>query len=65
MTTQAQASAIALLKTYNKKTKVADLYNDDDDFSSALTCLIPNFEYPNFSYLTIGEVLSRTAQTLV
>lgn len=64
MTTQAQTSAIVLLNTYNKKTKIADLYNDDDDFSSALTCLIPDFEYPNFSYLTIGEVLSRIEKTI-
>jgi hypothetical protein len=64
MTTQAQTSAIVLLNTYNKKTKIADLYNDDDHFSSALTCLIPDFEYPNFSYLTIGEVLSRIEKTI-
>lgn len=64
MTTQAQTSAIVLLNTYNKKTKIADLYDDDDDFSSALTCLIPDFEYPNFSYLTIGEVLSRIEKTI-
>jgi len=64
MTTQAKTKAITLLKTYNKKTKVSDLYNDDDDFSSALTCLIPDFEYPNFSYLTIGEVLTRIEKSI-
>lgn len=53
------ASAYKVLATYPGTEKVADVYDTDDEFSSALTTLIPNFEYPNFSFLTIKEVKSK------
>lgn len=40
-----------------KRTKVADIYENDDTFGAALRILFPNFEYPNFSYKTVSDVL--------
>ena len=39
--------------------KVADLYDDDEMLREALSTLFPDFEYPDFSYMTIDQVLVR------
>lgn len=39
--------------------KVSDLYDDDEMLQSALCTLFPDFEYPDFSHLTIREVIKR------
>lgn len=60
------AEAAGLLKEFAKQTldfyspdpKVSELYDEDDDFASALNDLIgPDFEYPDWSHKTVGEVL--------
>jgi hypothetical protein len=38
---------------------ISDLYDDDDFLSSALISTIPGFEYPDWSYKTIGDVLKK------
>lgn len=40
-------------------TKLSELYDEDDMLRSAVNTLFPNFEYPDFSHLTIGELLKR------
>lgn len=62
------AEAAGLLKEFAKQTldfyspdlKVSELYDEDDDFASALNDLIgPDFEYPDWSHKTVGEVLEK------
>jgi hypothetical protein len=54
-----QQLALAYLEGFPGDTRVADVYDVDDEASSALTSLIPHFEYPNYSYLTMAQVLAR------
>jgi hypothetical protein len=57
--------AEAILKTrYGAYEKIADLYDDDEELQSALHALFPEFEYPDFSYLTIWQVLQRYQESL-
>lgn len=37
--------------------RIADLYDEDDLVADALIALIPDFEYPDWSYKTVGDVL--------
>lgn len=39
--------------------KLADIYDDDEMLRSALATLFPEFEYPDFSYLTIEQIRKR------
>lgn len=39
--------------------KLADIYDDDEMLRSALATLFPDFEYPDFSYLTIEQIRKR------
>ncbi|MBC8737083.1 hypothetical protein F6X40_09710 [Paraburkholderia sp. UCT31] len=48
-----------VLLNYPNKTKVADVYDTDPDFREAIPLLFPSFEYPDFSYLTVEQVLVR------
>lgn len=43
---------------FNRNDKVADHYDSNEDFADKLNMLIPDFEYPNWSYKTIGDVLN-------
>lgn len=50
----------AFLGYYNPSIEVSELYDTDDNFSTALTDLIgPDFEYPDWSHYTIGQVLEK------
>ncbi len=49
-------SAITLL-TQNKKAKIADVYDDNDDIQEAILLLDEGFEYPEWSWATIGHWL--------
>ena len=52
--------AIDFLGYFMPDDTVAELYNQDDDFASALIDLIgPGFEYPDWSHKTVGEVLEK------
>lgn len=48
------------LKHYgNSSTRLADLYDDDEMLRSALATLFPDFEYPDFSHLTLGQIFRK------
>jgi hypothetical protein len=51
--------AEAYLKRIADSSTVAELYDDDEMLSSALQTLFPGFEYPDFSHLTMRQVLAR------
>ncbi len=54
--------AEAFLNQYGADSdKLSELYDDDDMLRSALATLFPNFEYPDFSHLTMREVRRRYA----
>jgi hypothetical protein len=38
--------------------KLANVYNQDEFPQEACSIIIPGFEYPNFSYLTVREVIN-------
>ena len=44
---------------YRPKDKVADHYDDNAEFASVLNAVIPEFEYPDWSHLTIAQLLGR------
>lgn len=46
---------------FSKKDTVAQHYDNNPMFADSLNHLIPNFEYPNWSYRTIGEVLDTVS----
>lgn len=39
--------------------KLAELYDDDEMLRDALTTLFPNFEYPDFSHLTLAQIQAK------
>ncbi len=52
--------AAAFLDGYSSYLLVEDLYDEDEDFASALNNLLgPDFEYPDWSHKTIKEVLEK------
>lgn len=51
--------AIAYLQSLNVKEVVADLYDDDEMFRMAVASLMPGFEYPDVSHLTVGDILKK------
>jgi hypothetical protein len=48
-----------LLQRFGAHEKLADLYDDHEDLQDAMQALFPDFEYPNFSHLTIGQIQRR------
>lgn len=40
-------------------TRLAELYDEDDMLRCALSTLFPDFEYPDFSHLTLREIAQR------
>lgn len=52
---------MAKLDEYSGDLKVSDLYDSDSDFSALLNDLIPHFEYPDFSWMTIEQVKNHIA----
>lgn len=51
--------ALQVLQSLHPSVKVADEYDDNDELRDALNSLIPDFEYPDFSHLTIGEIIKK------
>lgn len=52
--------AEAFLEQYGAGSlKLAELYDDDEMLRSALATLFPGFEYPDFSHLTLSEILKK------
>ena len=50
------------LKQYGAgRTKLAEMYDDDDMLRTVLLTLFPGFEYPDFSHLTMNEIRARYA----
>jgi hypothetical protein len=47
------------LKRIADTSTVAEHYDDDEMLASALQTLFPGFEYPDFSHLTLRQVLER------
>lgn len=39
--------------------KLAEVYDDDEMLRLALATLIPGFEYPDHSHLTVGQIRAR------
>lgn len=50
-------SAIKILKRHSKK-KIANCYDDSDDIQEAILVLDECFEYPECSYMTVGQWLT-------
>lgn len=48
--------AVDVLDQYDCNATVAELYDDNEELSSALNDLIHGFEYPDFSQQTIGQI---------
>jgi hypothetical protein len=52
-------TALKIIDGYESSLTVAQIYNDDDQFADALLSLFPHFEYPDFSHLTVKQVLGQ------
>ena len=53
-------TAEAFLRNYeNTQARLSEVYDDDDQLRDALGVLFPEFEYPDFSHRTIGEIERR------
>jgi cytochrome c peroxidase len=52
-------NALAIVRDYHPTIKVAEIYDEDAEFASALNTLFPDFEYPDFSYLTITAIITK------
>lgn len=48
--------ALAAINKHGNKVKLADVYENDADVANAVDSLIPGFEYPNHSYMTMTEI---------
>ena len=58
-------TALETLRSYPRDTVVADLYDHDEEFASALNNLFGGtFEYPDHSYRKIGDVLKLVEKSL-
>ncbi len=45
------------LRNYgNTNSRLSEFYDEDEMLANALTTLFPDFEYPDFSHRTIGEI---------
>ena len=53
---EATKSALAVLEDFNDLEQIEELYDDQPALASALTTLIPGFEYPDWSHRTIADV---------
>ena len=50
------------LNTYGAgSARLAELYDDDDMLQEVLLELFPDFEYPDYSHLTMNEIRARYA----
>ena len=47
------------VSTYTSCIRLSDVYDDDEMLSMALSMLFTEFEYPDFSHLTMGEIWKR------
>lgn len=55
--------ALRILKKYKDSTQISRVYDNRDGLvSDALLTLIPGFEYPDWSYKTIGDVRAYAAE---
>lgn len=52
------------LVTFPPQSKVADLYDEDPLLHSVLTNAFEGFEYPDYSHLTMAQVLKRIARAV-
>lgn len=55
-------SVLQVLESYDDEGLVSDFYDTDQAFSQILNDCIPNFEYPDFSGMTVAEVKDRITQ---
>lgn len=51
--------AIDVVDDYQANMTVAEVYDEDEQFRTAMSVLFPDFEYPDFSHLTMKQVLSK------
>lgn len=57
---QPVADAKKVLSRYRSSDTVAELYDDDQEFATALRDLIgADFEYPDHSHMTVAQILAR------
>ena len=49
--------AKSVIANYMQYMTVAEVYDDDAEFRTAINTLFPNFEYPDFSHKTMAVVL--------
>ncbi|KKK49590.1 hypothetical protein LCGC14_3133530 [marine sediment metagenome] len=57
-----ELEAYQVLETFPKRSKIAKWYDDPDHgdkLQEAIFVLMPDFEYPSFSYMTIGAFMKR------
>ena len=53
-------SSLDFLRHYpDQNEKLADIYDTDGFMRDALSVLFPEFEYPDYSYLTVGQLLAK------
>jgi hypothetical protein len=45
-----------IINRFFENEKLSDIYDEDEVLQMAIGVLIPDFEYPNYSHMTIGEV---------
>ena len=50
--------AIEVLKKHSRST-LSKLYDTNEEVAEAVKALIPNFEYPDYSHMTIGEIIKK------
>lgn len=55
---ESKKNALDILRSYPKKQILSDFYDDEKEFSTAITDIFgDSFEYPDFSHRTIAEVV--------
>lgn len=59
-----EPSDLDALDWYAEDHTIDQHYDYDDDFAGALIRLIPGFEYPDYSHMTIGQVKAVVAKRL-
>lgn len=57
-------SALRTLESFASRTKVADLYDNEETLQEALATCFPEFEYPDFSHLTMQEVVAKAKRKM-
>jgi hypothetical protein len=59
-------AAVTVLQSYSADALVSELYDNDQEFATALTDLVgTSFEYPDFGYRKIGDVIKKESKSII